>query len=193
MAKKFTFAIIVGSVRHNRQGIKVARWLEIIAKTRGHDIEFVDPRETPLAFLDKMHKEYKSDVPKNMERIHEQLEKADGFILVTPEYNHSISGVMKNLLDHFQKEYFFKPAGIVGYSVGDFGGVRAVEQIRLIAVELGMTPTPIALPISKVEEVFSESGDLTNQSYAKRVDRFFDGLEWYTEALLTQRLKGTPY
>ena len=192
MAKKFTFAILVGSVRHNRQGIKVARWLESVVKGRGHNVEFIDPKETPLDFLDKMYKEFEGDAPKNMEKIHNQLEKADGFFLVTPEYNHGTSGAMKNLLDHFQKEYIFKPAGIVSYSAGNFGGIRAAEQLRLIALELGMTPTPIALPISNVFETFSETGELVNESYTKRVNRFLDDFEWYAEAFTPQRLKGTP-
>ena len=102
---------------------------------------------------------------------------------VTPEYNHSTSAAMKNTLDYFLEEYYFKPSAIVSYSPGGFGGINAAQQMRLIFAELGAPSIPSSFPISRVHEVFDE-----------RVIRFLDEFEWYIEALKNQREpKGTPY
>ena len=129
-------AIIVGSVRQNRQGIKVARWMEEKLKERGHVVYFIDPLELELPFLDKMYKEI-TDPPENLKQLRNQIVEADGYMPITPEYNHSTSAAMKNTLDYFLEEYYFKPSAIVSYSVGGFGGVNAVQQLRVIFAELG--------------------------------------------------------
>ena len=124
-------AIIVGSVRQNRQGIKVARWMEVNLKERGHIVYFIDPVELNLPFLDKMYKEI-IDPPENLKQLRNQIVEADGYMPITPEYNHSTSAAMKNALDYFLEEYYFKSSAIVSYSLGRFGGVNAVQHLRVI-------------------------------------------------------------
>ena len=82
-------AIIVGSVRQNRQGIKVARWMEEILKERGHIVYFIDPLELNLPLLDKMYKEI-TDPPENLKLLRNQIVEAEGYMPIIPEYNHSI-------------------------------------------------------------------------------------------------------
>ena len=114
-----TISILYGSVRSARQGIKAARYLENKLKERKIQIHFIDPLEYPLPFLDKMYKEYKAGkAPDNMEKIAGFLKASDGFLIVSGEYNHSIPPALKNLLDHFQQEYFFKPSAIVSLCQG---------------------------------------------------------------------------
>ena len=185
-------AIIVGSVRQNRQGIKVARWIEAKLKERGHVVYFIDPLELDLPLLDKMYKEISNPSPK-LTKLKNQIVDADGFIPVTPEYNHSTSAAMKNTLDYFLEEYYFKPSAIVSYSVGGFGGVNAVQNLRLIFAELGAPSISSSFSIAKVQEVFDENGKLRDQRYEKRVIRFIEEFEWYIEAFKNQRAKGTPY
>ena len=97
----FRIAILYGSVRHHRQGIRVVRYLEEKCRNRDWQADVVDPMEKPLPMLDKMYKEYREgDAPEVMSQLAECLENADGFLIVTGEYNHSIPPALKNLLDH---------------------------------------------------------------------------------------------
>jgi NAD(P)H-dependent FMN reductase len=75
---------------------------------------------------------------------------ADGYLAVTPEYNHSISSAMKNTLDYFLEEYYFKPSAIVSYSPGAFGGINAAQLLRNIFAELGAPVIPSSLPVPNV-------------------------------------------
>ena len=185
-------AIIVGSVRQNRQGIKVARWMEEKLKNRDHVVYFIDPLEINLPLLDKMYKEI-INPSENLKQLRNQIVEADGYMPITPEYNHSISAAMKNTLDYFLEEYYFKPSAIVSYSVGRFGGINAVQHLRVIFAELGAPSISSSFSISKVQDIFDDDGRLLDQSYEKRVGRFIEEFEWYIEAFKNQRLKGTPY
>jgi len=185
-------AVIVGSVRSDRQGIKVARWIEQKLKDRNHTVFFIDPVELDLPLLDRMYKEMESP-PEKLKKLQTMIKDADGYIPVTPEYNHSISSALKNTLDICLEEYFFKPSAIVSYSVGGFGGIIAAQQLRIIFAELGAPAISSSFSISGVQNVFDENGKLLDENYDKRVNRFLDEFEWYIEAFKNQREKGTPY
>lgn len=184
--------VIVGSVRSKRNGIKVAKWVVGKLKERGHEVSLVDPQELDLPLLDKMYKEMESP-PEKLQQLQKIIKDADGYIPITPEYNHSISSALKNTLDYFLEEYFFKPSGIISYSVGPFGGVVAGNHLRQILAEMGASAIPSQLPISKVHEVFDENGNLLDDNYERRFSRFLDEFEWYVSALKKQRESGTPY
>jgi NAD(P)H-dependent FMN reductase len=185
-------ALIVGSVRRDRQGIKVARWLEEKLKNRNHIVFFIDPLELNLPLLDRMYKEMENPSDK-LKDLRNKINDAEGYLSVTPEYNHSTSAAMKNTLDYFLEEYYFKPSAIVSYSPGGFGGVNAAQHLRHIFAELGAPSISSSFPISRVHDVFDEQGKLTDERYDKRVIRFLDEFEWYIEAFKNQRAKGTPY
>ena len=120
-------AVIYGSARQSRQGIKAARFLVRKLEERSHDVTLLDSKEYELPFLDLMYKEYaEGEAPAAMETIAETLRCADGFVVVSAEYNHSIPAALKNLLDYYQSEYLCRPSAIVTYSAGPFGGVRAL-------------------------------------------------------------------
>jgi len=185
--------IIVGSVRSERHGIKVAKWVVSKLKDKGHQVFLVDPMELDLPLLDKMYKEMKSPSEK-LQKLQKIIKEADGYIPITPEYNHSISSALKNTLDYFLEEYFFKPSAIISYSVGPFGGVVAGNHLRQILAEMGASAIPSQLPISKVHEVFDDSGKLLDENYERRFSRFIEEFEWYVSALKKQRQEfGTPY
>ena len=185
-------ALIVGSIRSDRQGIKVARWIEQKLKDRNHTVFFIDPVELNLPLLDRMYKEM-ADPPPKLKELQTMIKDADGYIPVTPEYNHSTSSALKNTLDICLEEYFFKPSAIVSYSVGGFGGIIAAQQLRIIFAELGAPAISSSFSISGVQNVFDENGKLLDENYDKRVNRFLDEFEWYIEAFKNQREKGTPY
>jgi NAD(P)H-dependent FMN reductase len=185
-------ALFVGSVRRDRQGIKVARWIEERLKNRNHIVFFIDPLELNLPLLDRMYKEMVNPSEKFRD-LRNKVKDAEGYLSVTREYNHSTSAAMKNTLDYFLEAYYFKPSAIVSYSAGGFGGVNAAQHLRLIFAELGAPSISSSFPISRVQDVFDEDGKLMDERYDKSVIRFLDEFEWYIEAFKNQRAKGTPY
>ena len=189
--KKLNIAVIYGSARNARQGIKAARFVVRKLEERGHDVTLVDSQDYDLPLLDRMYKEYESGTaPENMQAIADILGAADAFVIVSAEYNHSIPAALKNLLDHFQSEYLYKPSGIVTYSAGPFGGVRALINLRAILAELGTPSIPSAFPISQVQNAFEADGTALDAAYDKRIVRFLDELEWYANALRREREHG---
>ena len=177
-------AVIYGSARRSRQGIKAARFVVRVLEERKHDVTLIDSEKYDLPMLDWMYKEYESgQAPEAMQKLAEILSAADGFIIVSAEYNHSIPGALKNLLDHFQSEYLYKPSGIVTYSAGPFGGVRALVNLRGILAELGTPSIPSAFPISQIHNAFDDDGNAVDTVYDERIVKFLDEYEWYANAL----------
>jgi NAD(P)H-dependent FMN reductase len=186
--------IIYGSVRQSRQGIKAARFILQTCLGRGHNATLVDPMEEKLPLLDRMYKEYPADQrPENLERLATRIKAADAFIIVSGEYNHSIPPALSNLLDHFLEEYFWRPSGIVCYSAGAFGGVRAAMQLRAMLCELGTPSIPSLLPVPSVQDAFDDEGRPNDEGYHRRAGRFLDELEWYAKAMKAARAGGVPY
>jgi NAD(P)H-dependent FMN reductase len=181
-------AVLYGSVRSARQGIRAARFIVGKLEARGHEVAFIDPLQKPLPLLDRMYKEFApGEAPAAMEAIAAALRSADGFIIVSGEYNHSIPPALKNLLDHFQKEYHYKPSGIVTYSAGPFAGLRGLANLRAILGELGTPSIPTVFPVSQVQKAFDEDGGALEAAYDDRVVRFLDEFEWYSKALKAAR------
>lgn len=187
-------AVIYGSVRgERRQGIKAARFVIAKLEARGHVVTLVDALEHKLPLLDLMHKEYPpGKAPETMETISQVFRKADGFIVVSAEYNHGEPAALKNLLDHFQSEYLYKPSGIVTYSAGPFGGVRALITLRAILAELGTPSIPSSFPISNIGDAFDDDGNALEQAYDRRIGKFLDEFEWYANALKRARGQECP-
>lgn len=187
MEKKMKIAVIYGSVRQNRQGIRVAKY--IVNQLIERDIEhvLVDVLDYKLPFLDKMYKEYNNDAPESIEEIHQIFNEVDGFIIVSGEYNHGLPPALKNLLDHYQSEYHFKPSGLATYSAGMFGGVRAAMHLRAVTSELGMASIPTTFPVPSVGKNFDENGNTVNEHIDKGFDRFLKEFMWYTDALKNKR------
>lgn len=191
----FKTVVFYGSYRSDRQGIKAARFMIDQLKQRNHEVIFVDAKEYNFGILDRMYKEYdKGQAPAKMEELADHIRTADGFVVVAGEYNHSIQPGLSNLMDHYLEEYFFRPAGIVSYSVGDFGGVRAAIQLRAFLSEMGMPTISSIFAISKIGDSLDEAGASQTIALTKRVGQFLDELEWYQEALQRQRKeKGNPF
>lgn len=186
--------VIYGSVRSDRQGIRAARFVTRGFAARGHAVTLVDPLEVRLPLLERMYKEYpKGSAPEPLERLAGIFRGADGFILVTGEYNHGVPPALVNLVDHFLEEYFWRPSAIVSYSAGMFGGARAAMILREMAAEMGMPSISSTLPVPKVQQAFNEEGEASDPAWERRFARFASELEWYAEALKARREKGTPY
>ncbi|MGW1880782.1 NADPH-dependent FMN reductase [Streptomyces sp. NPDC001975] len=141
--------IILGSTRPNRNGEQVAKWVYDVASRRGDaEYELVDLRDYPLPHLDEPMSaawgpNYQHDHTKQWS---EKIASFDGFVIVTPEYNHSTSGVLKNAIDYLYREWNDKAVDFVSY--GGVGGARAAEHLRLIAGELQMADVRQQVTIS---------------------------------------------
>ena len=181
-------AVIYGSVRRDRQGIKAARFLVNKLEARGHDVSLVDAKEYPLPILDLRYSEYdEGTAPEPMQKIHEMLNASDGFVVVSGEYNHGIPPGLKNLLDHYLPQYRRKPSAIVSYSAGAFAGARVHASLREVMSTLGSVPVPPALLIASVSKSFNENGKSLDEAYEERADKFLAEYEWYAKALQVAR------
>jgi len=191
--------VILGSTREGRFGDKPAHWIHGEAAQRpGIDAELLDLRDFPLPFFDRPASPVREGgTYQNPEvtRSATKIAEADAFIVVAPEYNHGYPAVLKNALDHIFPEWGRKPIGFVSY--GNAGGARAVEQLRLVAVELQMWPIRAALhlpldvylaamkePVPPSPEVF---GPLRKSLGGDRVAIFFEDLLWAAHALRIAR------
>lgn len=182
---------MIGSVREHRQGHKAGMFAEQYARKKGWEVTIIDPLFYDLPLLDKRC--FEMDEPsEKIKELHELIKNADGYIFVTAEYNHSVPPALKNMLDHFYKEYFYKPSGIISYSSGSFGGVRAVEHLRLICATLGMPSIRNSLPIPSIQKALGEDGTPADPSFEQRIDSFLAEQEWYMTALKRQRAIGLP-
>jgi NAD(P)H-dependent FMN reductase len=121
--------VLLGSVRSERLGGRAAKWAMKQLAARAHEAVLVDAQALELPLLDKMWKEIKRDTPAKYKALHDKLApladlyaRADGFCIVSGEYNHSIPPALTNLIDYFLEEYFWRPSAIVCYSATPFGG-----------------------------------------------------------------------
>lgn len=191
---KLKIAVLLGSVRRDRLGSRASKLVIRELERRGHEVHLVDPIDLQLPLLDRMYKEHpQGEAPEPLERLAELYRSADGFLIVSGEYNHGIPPALKNLLDHFLEEYFWRPSGIVCYSAGGFGGVRAAMQLRMTLAELGMSSVPSLLPIPRIEQSIDEAGIAREPLVDRSAGRFLDEFTWYAKALAKARTAGTPY
>jgi NAD(P)H-dependent FMN reductase len=193
-------AVLLGSVRSERLGDRAAKWAMAQLKARGHEAVLVDAQALELPILDKMWKEIKQDPPAKYAELHRKLAplaelyaRADGFCIVSGEYNHSIPPGMTNLIDYFLEEYFWRPSAIVCYSATPFGGVRAAMQLRALLAEVGMPSISSVQPIPAIGQALSRDGVALTQQLAERTGKFFDEFDWAMRAYKAERAKGVPY
>lgn len=186
---KRTISVFLGSIRPGRQGEKVTDWLINALKQRGYKTYLIDPlKYEELQTLAESYK-YSSKPSEEIIQIHQWLEESDGFILVTPEYNRSSSGTIKNAIDHFFDEYTRKPFGIISYSIRPTGGVRANDALKLVIPELKGILTPASVMIPAVHEAFDDKGIMKDPKYDEYLKTFLEDFEWYLDALKDAREK----
>ena len=111
------------------------------------------------------------------------MSRADALVLVSPEYNHGYSGMLKHVLDSCLKEYIHKAVGIVGVSAGPFGGTRGIQDLVPVLRELGLVTIFWDVNFSVVQDVFDASGALRDAAYLPRIDKFLKELVWMARTL----------
>lgn len=193
--RPLSLLIVPGSVRRDRQGADLYRYLARAVEAAGHEARLADPMTYRLPLLDRMYKEYpKGEAPDAMETLAGMIRSADGVMVVCPEYNHGIPSPLKNLLDHFLEEWFHKPSGIVCYSAGRYGGVRAAMQLRMTLAELGMPTISSLLPVPDIGSAVDSATGEPADWLAKAAPKFIEELAWWSEAARSQiARRGPPF
>jgi NAD(P)H-dependent FMN reductase len=182
--------IVIGSTREGRFAEKPAHWIHTIARQRT-DLEFelIDLRDHPLPFFNEpMSPAWAPVKNQAAQRWGDRLATLDGLIVVTPEYNHGPSAVLKNAFDYAYKEFIRKPIAFVGY--GGVGAARAVEQLRLVAVELQMAPVRHAVHIGMVEflGIWQQGKSFDDFPHlAQAASAMLDDIAWWAKALNSAR------
>ncbi len=191
--------VIIGSTRQNRFSEKPAQWIfEEAKKLEGVEVELLDLRDYPMPFFDSpmlpsmTQGKYENEVVKKWAA---KINDGDAFIIVSPEYNHGYSAVLKNAMDVIYPEWNRKPIGFVSY--GGALGARSVEQLRQVAVELQMAPirNAIHIPVDIFFAAMMGKGPQGSEMFepirkgpmGDPVQKFFDDLLWWAKALKTAR------
>src|SRR5215467_8330908 len=162
--------VILGTVRSGRMSEHAAKLVTSeIEKRTCVETELIDIATMPLPTSDAGEAIKEPGFAGKMER-------ADALIVVSPEYNHGYSGLLKHVLDSCLKEYIHKAVGIVGVSAGPFGGARVIQNLLPVMRELGLVTIFWDVNFSSVQKAFSGEGDLIDDSYIRRIDKFLKEL-----------------
>ena len=172
--------ILLGTPRQGRESENVAKWLLAKMQERSHEIEtqLFDVRDFDLP---KDH--YGTEIGERFPEWRDAIIRADGLVIVTPEYNHGYSGALKSVLDLLLKEYIHKAVAFVGVSAGPWGGTRVIEACVPMVRELGLAVTFSDLNFPTVKSKFDENGNLLDEAYENRGTGFLDELVWMSRTL----------
>lgn len=172
--------ILLGTVRQNRISERVAKLLieHVISHHPEIETELFDIRN-----MDLPHDDEGTDLAARNPAWRNAIIRADGLIIVSPEYNHAFPGSLKRALDVLLKEYIHKAVGLCGVSHGWVGGVRAVEALLHVVRELGLTATFTDLYFPRADHWISEEGVPEDTTVYQRIDEFLEELVWMAESL----------
>jgi len=176
-SRPLSIPVILGTTRKGRMSAHPARFVrQRLTERQGVKTDLIDIATVPLPVDDAGDQIKDSTFSAKMER-------ADGLVIVVPEYNHSFPGLLKHVLDSCLEEYIHKAAGIVGVSAGPFGGARVIQNTLPVLRELGLTTIFTDVYFGMVHRVFDESGALLEPAFTERVDNFLDELAWMAQTL----------
>lgn len=177
--------IILGTPRSQRESEHVARWVFTKMEERAEiETKLFDVRD-----FDLPRDDYGTGVAEQFPEWRDAIIRADGLVIVTPEYNHGYPGALKSVLDLLLKEYIHKAVALVGVSSGPWGGTRVIEACVPMVRELGLAVTFTDLNFPSVGTKFDEQGELVDLAYEKRVHGFLDELVWMATTLRYGRQK----
>jgi NAD(P)H-dependent FMN reductase len=176
--KPLFIPVILGTSRKGRASENVAKFVfGEVQKREGVETELIDIRE--LAFpIDDAGEQIKDP------KFSATIERADGLVIVTPEYNHGYPGLLKHVLDSNLQEYIHKAVGVCGVSAGGFGGVRVIENLLPVLRELGLVTIFWDGNFSGAQKLFDEDGNILDRAtHEKHIDKFLGELVWMSKTL----------
>ena len=169
--------VLLGTVRQGRMSLPVARLVvSELSRRPGIETELIDIARIPLP-IDDAGQAIKDPT------FSAQMSRADALVVVSPEYNHGYSGLLKHALDSCLKEYIHKAVGVVGVSAGPYGGTRGIQDLLPVLRELGLVAIFWDVNFSAVQSVFDAAGALRDQAYLPRIDKFLKELVWMARTL----------
>jgi NAD(P)H-dependent FMN reductase len=169
--------VILGTSRMGRMSLHAARLVtQEAGKRAGVETELIDIAHIPLP-IDDAGEAIKDP------GFSAKMDRADALVIVSPEYNHGYSGLLKHVLDSCLKEYIHKAVGIVGVSAGPFGGARMIQNLLPVMRELGLVTIFWDVSFSAVQKVFDKDGKLLDPAFIGRIDKFLNELIWMAKTL----------
>ena len=188
--EELKIAVIVGSTREGRFAPTVTNWFTDVATNHGGlTIDIVDPAEITLPAV---HPAFGTAATPELAALSERLSAADAFVVVTPEYNHSFPAVLKHTIDLFRDEWKAKPVGFVSYG-GQGGGLRAVEQLRLVFAELHAVTVRDSVSFHGAASIFGDDGMPLDTTVCNNAAKnMLEQLHWWGTTLRTARTEH-PY
>ena len=170
--------VILGTPRRGRMSEHAAELMRVEIDKRGPGVvtELIDVGKLSIPVDDA------GEAVKDPE-FSDKMNRADGLVIVAPEYNHGYPGLLKHVLDTNLKEYVHKAAGLVGVSAGVFGGARVIQNLIPVLRELGFVTIFWDVNFTVVQSRFDESGALLDESFLPRIEKFLDELCWMAETL----------
>jgi NAD(P)H-dependent FMN reductase len=175
--KPLFLPVILGTPREGRMSEHVARFVASeLARRPGVQTEVIDVRALPLSVTD-------AGESIKLPAFSETMMRADGLVLIVPEYNHGYPGLLKHALDTNLKEYIHKAVGICGVSAGPWGGTRVVQNLLPVMRELGLVTIFWDGNFSNVPKAFDASGELADTAYVRRLEKFIAELIWMSRVL----------
>ena len=169
--------VILGTPRQGRMSEHAAKVLvDEVSKREGVETELVDIRKLSLP-TDNAGEEIKDQA------FSATVGRADGLVIVAPEYNHGYPGLLKHVLDTNLSEYIHKAVGICGVSAGPFGGTRVIQNLLSVMREVGLVTIFWDVNFSSVQTAFDEAGNLKEAAYIRRIEKFLNELIWMAKVL----------
>src|SRR6201993_538920 len=169
--------VILGTARMGRMSLHAARLVTgELSKCAGIETDLIDIANLSLPTND-------AGEAIKQANFSAKMTKADALVIVSPEYNHGYSGLLKHVLDSCLKEYIHKAVGIVGVSAGPFGGTRMIQNLLPVMRELGLVTIFWDVNFSSVQKAFDQEGSLADESYIRRIDKFLQELIWMARTL----------
>lgn len=176
---KLFLPVLLGTNRKQRISVHVAKWLVSQMEQRPE----IETQLFDVADFALPQDDYGQGLKDNFPDWRDAITRADGLVIVSPEYNHGYPGSLKAVLDLLLKEYIHKAVALVGVSAGPWGGTRVIESMVPMVRELGLAVTFSDLNFPKVQNIFDAEGKLLDQAFEKRAKDFLDELVWMSSAL----------
>jgi NAD(P)H-dependent FMN reductase len=185
------YTIISGSIRQNRNSHRVSlHLLERLNSEPNSKAELIDLAEANLPIMTDLWDKH----PEHTEaftKLANTLQKSDAFIWVSPEYNGSYTPALKNFIDHFPKQAFYrKPVGVVSVSMGTLGGIRGALNMQELALAVQAYALPQMLLVPQVTNKFDTIGTITDELFNKQLNLFVTELIWISEAVKQKLIGG---
>jgi len=187
--------VFISSTRDGRFGERVAQAVRPILEKAGLSIQIFDPLKMEFEMLRQpLHfMKDRNQAPSWLLKANEEIVHADGFLVVSSEYNCSIPPALSNMMDHFPpSSYRHRPCSIVTYSMGDFAGVRVAPQLLPFLNELGLVVLPSRAALANVHKKCDDQGRVTDERFEKNVMKLVDELSWYAEAMANKKNSSGP-